>query len=375
MKNLKVAVFFTNYSHYHLARVKAFQSMVKNEWEVIGIEITRDGVDYQWKTDIDDSDLSIFSILGTSKINKVNILKQINKIFSLLNKLNPDVLVIAGYGRFLINISLLWTIIKNKSSIILSDSKEDDAPRQFLTEKIKSLVVNLFDSALVAGNKHKQYLIKLGLPEKAIFMGYDVVDNNTFHPDKIGSLTSPLNQPFFLAINRFIEKKNLPLIISAYASYYQQKKENSWHLVICGDGELRPQLEGLIHQYNLQQFIHLPGFLQQEELLPYFAHARCFIHASTTEQWGLVVNEAMAAGLPVIVSNGCGCFEDLVIEGVNGFGFNAQNQEELTNLMVKMSSEDVNLHQMGQASLNHIKKYSPQYFAEGLKNAINYSLK
>jgi glycosyltransferase involved in cell wall biosynthesis len=114
--------------------------------------------------------------------------------------------------------------------------------------------------------------------------------------------------------------------------------------------------------------------LQQDELLPYFAHAKCFIHASTTEQWGLVVNEAMAAGLPVIVSNRCGCFEDLVVTGVNGFGFNPENQEELTNLMSKMSSVDVDLESMGKASLQHIEKYSPDYFAQGLNSAIEYAL-
>ena len=137
---------------------------------------------------------------------------------------------------------------------------------------------------------------------------------------------------------------------------------------------MRPQIEQQIKELGLQKFIHLPGFLQQEELLPYFAHASCFIHASTQEQWGLVVNEAMAAGLPVIVSNRCGCFEDLVIEGVNGFGFDPTNQQKLTDLMLKMSSGKVDLSVMGEASLQHIQKYSPDYFAQGLMKALEYSL-
>ena len=82
----------------------------------------------------------------------------------------------------------------------------------------------------------------------------------------------------------------------------------------------------------------------------------------------------MAAGLPVIVSNRCGCFEDLVIEGVNGFGFDPENQQELTQLILKMSSEEVDLVAMGEASLQHIQKYSPDYFAQGLMQAVEYSL-
>jgi glycosyltransferase involved in cell wall biosynthesis len=137
---------------------------------------------------------------------------------------------------------------------------------------------------------------------------------------------------------------------------------------------LRHQIEQQINDLDLTKFVHLPGFLQQEELLPYFAHANCFIHASIQEQWGLVVNEAMAAGLPVIVSNRCGCFEDLVIEGVNGFGFDPEDKQALTDLMLKMSSKEIDLVAMGEASLQHIQKYSPDYFAQGLMKALKYSL-
>lgn len=145
-------------------------------------------------------------------------------------------------------------------------------------------------------------------------------------------------------------------------------------MVLCGDGQLRPQIEKYITQLALEDTIHLPGFLQQDELLPYFAHASCFIHASIQEQWGLVVNEAMAAGLPVLVSNRCGCFEDLITEGVNGFGFNPENSQQLTNLMLKMSSQEVNLKAMGEASIEHIQKFSPDYFAQSLMQAVEYAL-
>jgi glycosyltransferase involved in cell wall biosynthesis len=282
--------------------------------------------------------------------------------------------VIAGYGHLSMLSALCLSLWHRKSAILLSESKEDDEPRRWWKEVIKSWLVKKYSSALVGGDIHKRYLIKLGFPEDAIFTGYDIVDNSVFHPDTIKRLSNPLSKHFFLSINRFVEKKNLPLLISAYASYRQQLSENAWDLVLCGDGGLRPALENLINQNQLQNNVHLPGFLQQDELLPYFAHAKCFIHASTTEQWGLVVNEAMAAGLPVIVSNRCGCFEDLVMEGVNGFGFNPENQQELTNLMLKVSSDEVDLKSMGQASLKHIQRYSPDYFAQGLKSAIQYAI-
>jgi 1,2-diacylglycerol 3-alpha-glucosyltransferase len=226
----------------------------------------------------------------------------------------------------------------------------------------------------VGGKPQKSYLLKLGMPADAIFLGYNVVGNQAFHPEQIKSLPSPLDSPFFLAINRFVKKKNLPFLLSAYAAYRQIAGLDAWDLVLCGDGELRLQIEEQITIQGIKDYVHLPGFLQQEQLLPYFAHANCFIHTSTQEQWGLVVNEAMAAGLPVLVSQRCGCFEDLVIEGVNGFGFDPENSQQLTDLMLKMSSKDIDLKSMSQAALAHIEKFSPDYFAQGLTQAVDYAI-
>ncbi|MFZ4641497.1 MAG: glycosyltransferase [Nodosilinea sp.] len=268
--------------------------------------------------------------------------------------------------------ALAWGRRFGKKIILFSESTEADCVRFPWKERLKSYLVKQYGSALVGGKPQKRYMVKLGMPEEAIFFGYNVVGNDTFHPGKIRQLPRPLAPPYFLTINRFIPKKNLPFLIDAYAAYRHIAGHGAWHLVLCGDGPLGLQLEQQINTLGLGAVIHLPGFLQQEDLLPYFAHASCFIHASTHEPWGLVVNEAMAAGLPVLVSNRCGCFEDLVIEGLNGFGFDPENQHQLVNLMVQASSRQVDLTAMGQASLVHIQNYDPAYFAQGLKQAIDY---
>ena len=295
-------------------------------------------------------------------------------LLKAFNRIKPDVLVTCGYGLPGMLVALFWSLLYRKPAILLSDSKEDDAPRSGWREALKSWIAQRYQAALVAGQPQKRYLIKLGMPSEAIFLGYDVVDNAVFHPDKIKSLLHPLKQRYFLAINRFIPKKNLLFLISSYAAYYKVVGDEAWHLVLCGDGLMRPQIEQQIRELGLNDVVHLPGFLQQEELLPYFAHASCFIHASLQEQWGLVVNEAMAAGLPVMVSNRCGCFEDLVIEGINGFGFDPENSQQLTDLLLKVSLDNVELHKMGDAALQHIQKFSPDYFAQGLMQAVEYAL-
>lgn len=370
-----VAIIFANFGPYHLARFQSFQKLCQNiGWKALGIELARQEAEYPWETEITQFQGSIISLTEGKELENANFAQLTNKLITTLNKVNPDILAISGYSRPAMLASLLWSLWNKKPTILFSESKEDDDSRSWWKEQIKAKLVSLYKAALVGGKVHKKYLEKLGMANNAIFLGYDVVENNIFNPKHLKSYSCSLNKPYFLAINRFIPKKNLSFLVSAYSNYRQIVGNNAWDLVICGDGELRLQIEQQISSFGLEKAVHLPGFLQQEELFPYFAHASCFVHASTTEQWGLVVNEAMAAGLPVLVSNRCGCFEDLVIEGVNGFGFDPENLEQLTQLMSNISSENTNLQKMGQASLKQIQNYSPEYFASGLKQAVEYAM-
>ncbi len=147
-----------------------------------------------------------------------------------------------------------------------------------------------------------------------------------------------------------------------------------WSLVLLGDGPLKSDLCHLISDLGLQDSVLLPGFKQYDELPAYYGLASAFIHASTTEQWGLVVNEAMAAGLPVLVSNRCGCAMDLVKEGVNGFTFDPFNVEQLADLMLKISELGDGRGKMGAASCEIIEAVDASAFGAGLAAAVVQAL-
>lgn len=369
-----VGILFSNYGPYHIARIESLQKYHQTyNLNITGIELARSQEIYPWQAKIDNLKFPIISAVQANSLEQTKLTLLIHKLWQILNRINPGFLAISGYFKPTMLAALLWCKLSNKSAILFSETTELDAHRIWWKEKIKSWILRHYKSALVGGETHKKYLVKLGMPEEAIFLGYDVVNNTTFHPSQISHLDNPLEKPFFLAINRFIPKKNLIFLINAYAAYREQVGTKAWDLVLCGDGRLRGEIEAQINKLNLQDVVHLPGFLQQAELLPYFAHADCFIHASTVEQWGLVVNEAMAAGLPVIVSHRCGCFADLVIEGINGFGFDPENSQQLVELMVTMSSEKIDRKAMGQAALQHIQKFAPNYFADGLIQAVEYA--
>lgn len=373
---MKVALLFSNYGPYHLARIVGVQQCFQQQneqWEVVGIELARSETEYPWQSQIDHLPFPIHSVLPDRKVEQVPLIKLLQQLYRILDQVQPDVLAIAGYANPAMLSALVWSRWHHKPAILFSETTEADFTRSVWKEQLKRQLVSQYQAALVGGQPQKRYLLKLGMAEAAIALGYNIVGNDTFHPQKIRHLPRPLSKPYFLTVNRFVTKKNLPFVIRAYAAYQQIAGDQAWDLVLCGDGELRSQLIQQIQNLGLEPYIHLTGFLQQHEQLPYFAHAGCFIHASTHEQWGLVVNEAMAAGLPVLVSNRCGCFEDLVLEGVNGFGFNPENTEQLTQLMLKMSGDTVDRAVMGEAALKHIQQFSPDYFANGMMQAIAYA--
>jgi glycosyltransferase involved in cell wall biosynthesis len=121
--------------------------------------------------------------------------------------------------------------------------------------------------------------------------------------------------------------------------------------------------------------VHFYGFRQVEENPVFYALADAFILPSLWEEWGLVVNEAMASGLPVIVSKTAGCATDLVQEGVNGFTFDPGNVEQLAQLMRQISAlKSFRLSEFGDASRKIISNWGCDVFAHNANRAAEAAI-
>ena len=149
----------------------------------------------------------------------------------------------------------------------------------------------------------------------------------------------------------------------------------AWHLVICGDGPLAPEIKQAIAQSRCAPAIHCPGFLQSDALPRWYAHAGAFVLPSLSEPWGLVVNEAAASGLPLLVSSRAGCAATLVPEpdGTTGSRFDPFDVEAITNKLAWMASpwllED--RRAMGQQAAETVSHWGPDRFAQGALEALD----
>lgn len=376
---MKVAVLFDRFGPYHIARLEAAAKYVT----VIPIEVSGETSEYQWdkvESSVLKNRVTLFDQKESTKI-PADQLRQ--TLAQTLKAAQPDVVAVNGwYDRAALE-ALAWCLENKVRAVVMSESAAGDEKRIWWKEKLKQIIVGRFAAGLVGGVRHADYLEALGLSKKNIFIGYDVVDNDYFEREADQARSRKafwqqeknLPENYFLIVSRFIQKKNIPFIIRAYHDYLKNANGQGWDLYLLGDGPLKPQLQNLTAELGLQKNIHFEGFKQYSELPIYFGLAKAFIHASTTEQWGLVVNEAMAAGLPVVISERCGCVPELVHTGVNGYAIDPNNQQELTRIMSALSNGPDNPELMGKESRRIVAGLNADAFGQGLRNATQVAAK
>ncbi len=377
-QNTRLAVLFHRIGPMHDARLLSAAQL----GDVVAIEFTRVDKTYLWDTIDDVVGYQRLTVFPTQDSHTIPSRRVRQGVFEALDEVAPDVVAVPGWSDPGALAALDWCLQNDRRAVIMSDSTAYDRPRTWWKETVKSRIVRTCSTALVGGVPHIEYAIQLGVPRDHIFTKYDVVDNKYFyeaakqvkasHAEWRNKLR--LSRPFFLASCRFIEKKNIFRLLEAYAAYVEESETMPRDLVLLGDGPLRDKVQQEIIELDLLDKIVTPGFIQYGELPSYYGLADAFIHASTTEQWGLVVNEAMASGLPVLVSNRCGCAQDLVQDGLNGFKFDPYDVSSLTKLMFKLSDPNVNLTRMGARSLKVIQDYSPEAFAGNLWKAADLAM-
>jgi glycosyltransferase involved in cell wall biosynthesis len=303
-------------------------------------------------------------------------------VVDALNDISPDVLVVNGWGHRESRRSLEWARRNGCPVVLLSDSVHENVRRHWFLEAYKRWVVRGCRAAFVAGTPQARYVARLGVPKERIFHPGSCVVNNDYWASQRGLIARDVdryrtqeNLParYFFAIARFIEFKNLPGLIRAYALYHTEAGSDPFGLVLCGSGPLERELRSLVGELGLEGVVRFPGFVQIDRLPIFYSLASCFVFPSSHfEPWGLVANEAMASSLPVLISQQCGCSEDLVKPGENGFTFDPADVENLAQLMLNVAALNPDqLIDMGKVSEAIVADHSCQIAADNLWRAVD----
>jgi glycosyltransferase involved in cell wall biosynthesis len=292
--------------------------------------------------------------------------KLVDAIESIFGRVKPDVVAVPGYSLksalALIYVARKWGL----PIVLMSDSNYEDEKRNGFIEGLKGAIIGGVGAGFVAGHRSAEYLVSLGLPRENIFKGYDVVDNKHFSQPPKGVKKNG----GFLYIGRFVEKKNVFGLLKAYAKYCKNSGDSCWPLTLVGDGVLAAKLKAEAIALGINERITWCGQKDYKQIVREYHRCKALVLPSYVDQWGLVVNEAMAAGLPILVSRHCGSSAELVENGVNGFVFDPHDTDVLANLMQQLaSSGPAALAKMGRASQKRIAYLNLSVFARGLWGA------
>lgn len=305
----------------------------------------------------------------------------VRKVRDTMLQVMPDAIAAAGWTAPESLAALEFGREYGIPVVVMSESQVDDGKRTYLRELAKRRIVSLFDAALVGGPSHAEYVETLGISRGLIHLGYNAVDNGFFTKGaEIARREEPatrqkLNLPgrYILASARFIEKKNLVELVRGYARA-REGMVNAPDLLILGDGPERNRINATIGAEGLHKCVHMPGFRGYDELPALYALSEGFVHVSTSEQWGLVINEAMAAGVAVVASSRCGATRTVIENGVNGFVTEADTGSIAKSLrsLFELSAEQ--RRAIGEAAANAIASWGPDRFGTGLSAAVASAL-
>ncbi len=376
-----VSVCFTNFGPYHLARLRALgEALARAGNRLIAYELADAEARYPWARQAGSEPFTWTTLFTGRAMESIRPGDCRRAMVEALDRDRPDVVGAVGYARPESMAALRWAGREGRPTILMSESQEIDHPRTWWKELAKRTRVEKFAAALVGGPRHRDYLVKLGMPPGRIALGYNAVDNHAFAARaEAARLRADFRdglptRPYFIAVNRFVPEKNLVALVEAYARYRSLARgADAWDLVLCGGGPGADAVAAAIEASGLAASVHRPGFLEGDELSRWLAGAGAFVHPSVMEPWGLVVNEAAATGLPLLVSDRAGCVETLVPEpdGTTGRRFDPLDPDEITATLAWMANlSAADRRAMGARAAAVVAGWDPERFAAGALEAI-----
>ncbi|MDR5831930.1 glycosyltransferase family 4 protein [Caballeronia sp. LP006] len=252
-------------------------------------------------------------------------------------KAKSDLVVLPGYHRPEYWAMMAACILTGKRRAVFCDSTARDNPRRMLTSIPKRVFFALCDGYFAFGTRSREYLMSLGAKQENIFIPCQAAAlPRSFSPKTVGDdrlLHRQGNKPVFLYVGRLSAEKGIDTLVEAFSTL--KKSVPNAQLRIVGTGPLGDALKQQVKEAGLEESVQFLGSLQDAPLSREYFSATCMVLPSRREPWGLVTNEALSHGCPVIVSESCGCVPELVVEGVSGYSFPAGDVAALHRTMLK----------------------------------------
>ena len=326
-----------------------------------------------WGPDADIGDIPVLLDPASSPISRLS------NVASLMNRiLRGDYTVahLAGWGHWVIRLAIICCKIRGVPFSVESDSPllaDLNGIREALKRWIYPIWMRWISFAIPGGLRQAAFFRYYGVPDEKI-----VISHMTIDTEKIRQTTSlskfdfrsahgvPQDQVLFTFVGRLLAQKGIDTLLEAFEKIQGEYPRTA--LVVVGDGPERDMVERASAKYPGR--IWVAGRQPSSGVVSWLRASDVFVLPSRDEHWGLVVNEAMTCGLPVVVSDACGCADDLVVTGQNGVVFPVENAAKLAEVMVELAMNQSQRESMGRESESMIRPWTIDRQAETIRMAL-----
>ena len=373
--SMKICVCHTDLRLYWPDRLVAFEAFCRQRGaELAVVEISGKGSPYSFAGERADQPSWWHCLYPDKRMEDLNFRECTRKVGEKLTELNIDV-VIAGALAFPSGAGAVrWGVRTGGKVVIMDNARRVDVPRSWFVNWIKRRIYQEVDAVLLPAQSHTADYRFWGIKAESMHFGLNVVNNDFFVDGvravrKLAQHQRPglgLPERYLLGVGRQVAKKNWMELLNAFGSFRERCPGSNLDLVLLGNGPERAALEDRARAAGLKG-VYFRDFAMQEDLVRFYALAKAVVLPSRTgETWGLVVNEAMASGLPVLVTRQCGCTSTLVREGENGWVMDAEKRGTMEEAIRSLAATPrKRLVEMGETSLRFIRDWGLTRFCEG----------
>ena len=278
---------------------------------------------------------------------------------------NPtDLVVLPGYDRVEYWAMLITCMVLRRRRAVFSDSTTFDMPEVMWREHAKRIFFARCHGYFTYGERSKEYLMSYGVDEKKIHIRRQAAAlPHDYAPDSVVQHYQSLGAghykpPRFLFIGRLSWEKGLFDLLRAFVQVRAQIHDAVLDLV--GSGKLKDELLQEARDLGIKDCVNFVGSKNLDELVPLFYDSVAMVLPSHSEPWGLVVNESLSYGCPVVVSDLCGCVPELVVDGVTGYGFPSGDVDALAAAMIKVTELSRNRPAVAKDCLKVMSSFTPE---------------
>ncbi|WP_133300205.1 glycosyltransferase [Mucilaginibacter terrenus] len=288
-----------------------------------------------------------------------------NAVFDRLDILQADVVIGPSIVFYAGALGIAWAKKALKRFIMFDDAKPSQVKRNFLVQYVKNVMIGEADALWLPSASYNRDFEKFQKKGLMLFYGFATINNEVFNGIPVEKRLGNT----IICVARLVPIKNLTGLLTAWQIV--EGENTGYQLLIVGDGPERENLSQKIKDLQLQT-VQLKKAIPNTQLPQYLQSASAFVLPSFSETWGLVVNEAMAAGLPVLLSKTINATEDLLQEGINGYSFNAFDIQDIARSILKFVTAEQSLKvSMSRKSLEIIDTMSYSNMEYNLIDALN----